>query len=129
MPTWTLRPIEKKNIEEKSFFTKDDQTICRIEWYRWASWKLESDQRPDIDLDNPDGYDVYGSGLDWDLLDMTDGVSVEWEFPNDMDEEERIRIEEIYADDGYSGLEEVGWDNIDTEVFIYGPLELTSDID
>lgn len=129
MTVWMLSPTEKKNIEEKSIWTKGDLTICRIEWYRWGTWKSDTTEKPDIDLDNPDGYEVYGSDYDWELIDMYDGVAAEWEFPDDMDDDERTRIEAIYDEDGYSGLEDDGWDNVDTEIFIYGPLELKSDID
>jgi hypothetical protein len=129
MSKWIISPAVKKNIEENSMWTKNGQTICRIEWYRWGSWSMESDQRPDVDLDNPDGYDVYGSDYDWELVDMTDGVSAEWEFPDDMDAAEQTRIEELYDEEGYSGLEEDGWDNSETEVFIHGLLELTVETD
>lgn len=129
MTLWTLSNAQKKNIEEKSIWTKDGQTICRIEWYRWGTWTTESDERPDVDTDNPDGYDVYGTDTDWELVDMVDGVAVEWEFPEDMDEDARTGIEELYDEDGYSGLEEAGWENVDTEVTIYGPLDISSGAD
>ena len=129
MTLWTLSNIEKKNIEERSIWAREGAEICRTEWYRWGTWSTESDEKPNIDTDNPEGYDVYGTDVDWELIEMTDGVAVEWEFPDDMDDDERTRIEQLYEDDGCDGLEEDGWENVETEVFIYGPLELRSNTD
>lgn len=129
MPVWKLSNAHKKNVEERSIWTKNGVMICRTEWFRWGSWTVKMDSKPTIDLENPNGYDVYGSGIEWDLDSMDDGDFAEWEFPDEMDDDERSRIEELYEEDGFSGLEDDGWDNTDTEVFIHGPLELTSDTD
>lgn len=128
MPRWTLGNAHKKNVEERSIWSKDGDEICRIEWYRWGTWSTESEQRPDVDTDNPDGYDIHGSDVDWEIVDMTDGVAAGWQFPDGMADEERTRIEELYDEDGYSGLEDDGWENIETEIYLHGPLELASNI-
>lgn len=125
MPTYVLSTVEKKNIEERMYWAKNGQIICRIEWYRWGTWYTESDTKPEIDLDNPHGYEIYTSDVEWELDDMIDGVAVWWEWPDEMDEDERSRIEELFNEEGFSGLEEHGWDHSDTERFLHGPLELT----
>ncbi len=127
MTVWSLSNAEKKNVEERIIWTKDGVTICRTEWFRWGSWTAESTEKPVIDLENPGGYDVYNSGHDWELVSMDDGDMAEWEFPDDMDDEEQDRIETLFEEDGFSGLEDDGWENTDTEVFIHGKLELVSD--
>jgi hypothetical protein len=127
MKTWVLSNAEKKNVEERSTWTKDGVDVIRVEWFRWGTWTLRSDDRPDVDLDNPDGYDVYGSGIDWELQSMDDGVAASWEFPDDMDDDEKARIEGVYEDGWYDAMEEDGWENVDTEVFIHGPLDLTEE--
>jgi hypothetical protein len=43
-----------------------------------------------------------------------------------MDEEERERIQELWDENWFEGLEEDGWSNDDTEYWIYGPIELTN---
>lgn len=109
---------------EISLLTKDGQMIRRIEWYRWGSWQTQTDERVDIDVVNPDGYDIYNSHVNWELVDMVDGCEVQWEFPADMSETEQELLQSIYSEDGYSGLEDSGWDTIETDVIVYGPLEL-----
>lgn len=126
MATWRIQNYHKKNAVERQFWTKDGVEIIRDEGFRWGSWTCESDTRPDIDLPNPDGYDVMSTDYDWELQDMDDGSWVEWHWPDSMSEEERQRIEAIWDEFWYEGLEEDGWVNDDTEHWIYGPIELTN---
>ena len=59
---------------------------------------------------------------------MIDGCWVEWSFPDDMPEEERERIQALWDEEWYEGMESDGWSNDDTEHWIYGPIQLT-DVD
>lgn len=53
---------------------------------------------------------------------MIDGCWVEWIFPDDMDEEEQERIQALWDEDSFEGLEGDGWINDETENWLYEPL-------
>jgi len=61
------------------------------------------------------------------MWEMNDGWWAEWEFPEDMDEEEQERIRALWDEDSYEGMEEDGWVLDETEYCLYGPLLLTND--
>jgi hypothetical protein len=124
MTTWVLTTAEKKNVEEIEIWTKDGQTIKRITGFRWGTVYCESDERPDIDLDNPNGLDVFGTGYDFELDNLDDGWYAEVEYPDDMTEEEQERLDELWEEDSYDGWESNGWINDETETWFYGPLNL-----
>lgn len=124
MAVWKLYPSSKKNAVEKQFWTKDGVTVTKEEGYRWGVFSCESDEEPEVDLDNEDGYDLTNSEYDWELESLDDGCWVDWEFPEDMDEEEQERIQALWDEDSFDGLESDGWMNDDTEYWFYGPLTL-----
>ena len=124
MTTWVLTTLEKKNVEEVEFWSKDGQTIKRITGFRWGTVYCESDEKPDLDLDNPDGIDVFSTGYDFELDNLDDGCSLEVEYPDDMLEEEQERLDELWDEDSYDGWERDGWSNVETETWFHGPLNL-----
>lgn len=129
MTTWTLQPQRKKSIKEVIYWHRDGVTISLEEWFRWGTWKCESETKPVVDLDNPDGYDVYAADAEWELIDMSDGQGYEWEFPDGVSEEDQDAIQEAYDDGGFDALEEMGWEHMETETFIHGPLILAQESD
>lgn len=124
MATWVLKTLEKKSVEETEFWTKDGQTIKRITGFRWGTVSCENDERPDIDLTNPDGLEVFATDYDFELDSLDDGWYGDVEYPEDMSDEERERMDELWDEDGYDGWESDGWYNDDTETWFYGPLSL-----
>lgn len=126
MAIWRIRNYHKKNAVERQFWTCDGVEIIRDEGFRWGEWTCESDERPDIDLANPDGYELMSTDYDWEMQDMDDGCWAEWHWPEDMNEDERDRIEAIWDEHWYEGMEADGWVNDDTEHWIYGPIELSN---
>ena len=124
MTTWALTTKTKKNAVERQFWTKDGRTIIREEGYRWGKFYCESDERPDVDLANPDGYELGDSEYDWELDMLDDGCWADWTYPDDMTEEEQQAIEAAWEEDFYDGMEALGWSNDDTEYWFYGELEL-----
>lgn len=124
MTTWTLSTIEKKSVEEHEIWVKDGVTIKRINGFRWGSVYCEDDERPDIDLDNPDGINVFDCVYDFELNSLDDGWYGDWEFPEDFDPEEQERIINGYDEEGYEFMENEGWDNYENETWFFGPLSL-----
>jgi len=126
MATWKITNQYKKNAVERQFWSKDGVTVIKDEGFRWGTWTCESDERPDVDLENPDGYELMATDYEWEMEEMIDGSWVEWTFPDDMDEEEQERIQALWDEDYFDGLEGDGWYNDDTEHWIYGPITLTN---
>lgn len=127
MPIWKITNLNKKSAVEKQFWIKDGVTVIKEEGFRWGIWTCENDDQPDIDLDNPDGYELMSTDYEWEMEEMIDGSWVDWTFPEDMDEEEQERIQELWNEDSFEGLEGDGWINDETEHWIYGPIKLTNE--
>jgi hypothetical protein len=127
MARWTVQNYHKKNAVERQFWTKDGVTVTKDEGFRWGIWECESDERPDIDLDNPDGWEPLSDDVDWEMVEMIDGCWVEWSWPDDVDEEERERVEALWNEVWFEGMEGDGWSNDDTEQWIYGPILLKNE--
>lgn len=127
MATWKIENQYKKNAVERQFWSKDSVTVIKDEGFRWGIWICESDEQPDIDLENPDGYELMSTDYEWEMQEMIDGSWQEWTFPDDMSEEEQERIQELWNEDWYEGMEGDGWMNDETEHWIYGPIKLTNE--
>ena len=124
MATWVLTTAEKKNVEEIEFWYKDGKIIKRTTGFRWGTVYCESDERPNIDLENPDGLEVFATDYDFELDNLDDGHYCDVEYPDDMSEEEQERMDKLWDEDSYSAWEEEGWSNDDTETWFHGPLDL-----
>ena len=106
---------------------KDGKVIIREEGYRWGEFYCESDEQPEIDLVNPDDYNLSESDYDWELTSLDDGCWSDWTFPEDMTEEEQAEIEAAWEENYFEGMEELGWSCNDTEYVLQGPLELSDE--
>ena len=126
MAVWQISNYYKKEAVERQFWTKNDLTIIKSEGFRWGTWECESDEKPDIDLNNPDGYELMFTEYDWDMVMIDDGCWLEWNWPEGMSDEERERIEQLWEEDWFEGLESDGWTNDETEHWIYGPIKLVN---
>jgi hypothetical protein len=74
-------------------------------------------------------YDYFSDNAEngAELESMWDGCSETFEFPDEIDDEERERLEELWAEESYSGWEGEGWMNDETECWFYGPLEIVKE--
>lgn len=124
MARWQITNYFKKNVVDRQFWHNDDREFVRDEGYRWGTWECESDERPDIDLDNPDGYELTATEYDWDLVDMLDGSWSEWTYDISFDQEEKDLLEAAWDELGYEGLENLGYMMNESEQWIYGPILL-----
>jgi len=126
MATWKLSTDYKKNAIERQFWYKDGKMIIREDGYRWGIFTTESDEKPNIDLHNEHGYEIGEDDYEWELWSLEDGCWADWEYPDEMTDEEREEIENAWDDDFYEGVENLGWSNDDTEYTLQGPLRLTN---
>lgn len=132
MAIWKISNQHKKLCEERQFWSKDGETIVRIEGFRWGAFTVETtdDNPPEgISAENPDGIDMFSysgenapEGAELDMMD--DGCYGDWEFPDSMEEEEQERIQEGWEEDYYDFMEGEGWVNDETEAWLFGPLAI-----
>jgi hypothetical protein len=127
MATWTLKTLHKKSAIERQYWVKDGKTIIREEGYRWGTFYCESDEKPEIDLVNDGDYEIGQDDYEWELEELDDGCWADWEFPDDMTEEEQEEVTDAWDEDFFEGLEELGWTCDETEYILQGPLELTDE--
>ena len=124
MATWTIKTQHKKSAYERQHWYKDGVEIIREEGYRWGTFYCETDEQPNIDLINEDGYEIGQDEYEWELESLDDGCWADWEFPDDMSEEEQEEITDAWDENYFEGLEELGWSCDDTDYILQGPLEL-----
>lgn len=132
MTTWSLSPQYKKSAVEKMFFCNDGKVITIEQGYRWATFKVDSDERPltDEELKNENGYELgcIDNNESWEMWDMIDGCWIDIEAGNDKTTDldlENFRY--AWEQDSFEGVEALGWVQDDTEYSYYGPLELTNE--
>jgi hypothetical protein len=124
-------PVNKKSIEEVMYWQKDGKTIVFRQGWRGGSVTLVTadDNEPSIDLEGNDElnvYDLYDDHIvEVELDSFWDGCWGEWEWNDQgLTDEEIEEIEAAWDDEGYEGVEELGWNQDDTETYFYGPLSL-----
>ena len=142
MAIWAVSTYYKKSCEEHEYWTKDGQTIIHKTGWRWAGFTVETtdDNPPEFEFDfvpggdgKKDSIDMYncpGSNIDNVELDsMTDGCWDDIEWPEDMDEEERERLQELIDEEGiYGALEDQeGWMLDETQAWCWGPIQSESE--
>lgn len=138
MANWKVSPYFKKSCEEHELYYKDGMTIRRKTGFRGADFFVETtdDNPPEFEFDFVPGgdgrkdslnmYNLPGSNIENVELDsMWDGCWEDFDFPEEMDEDERARLEELIEESGdvYDVLEnQEGWRQDDCEAWIWGPI-------
>jgi hypothetical protein len=142
MANWKVSPLYKKSCEEHELYTKNGQTIRRQTGYRGASFIVETsdDNPPEFEFDFVPGGDGSKDSInmyDWsgdnieniELESMWDGCWEEVEYPEDLDEDEKQRLAELIESEGdiYQVLSDEGWNQDDTQAWIWGPIQIEND--
>jgi hypothetical protein len=132
MATWSLSPQYKKSAVEVMFFRKDNMVISVEQGFRWATFKVESDERPltDEELKNEDGYELDSIDNDetWEMWEMVDGCWLDINRAcSHVSDEAFEEFETAWEEDSFEGVELLGWSNDDTEYHYHGPLQLTNE--
>ena len=130
----------KKSIEEREEWTKDGERIVRVTGWRWGEWTVTTNDGnpPNFEFsrvpggnDAKDSIDINccsGSNIEEvEMVETTDGCYADIEFPEDMDEAEQERLTELWDEEFYEGWEGEDWYQSDTEMWIWGPIEITND--
>lgn len=141
---WTVKTYHKKNCEQHEYFRHPqwDGVLKVIDGFRWCTYNVETNdgEFPKFEFtevpggngarDSLDLNSLYGSNIESsELVEMFDGGCWgDWEFPEDMPEEEQERLQEFMEENGSYALEdEEGWTLDETEVWVWGPLEVSDD--
>jgi hypothetical protein len=143
MAIWKVSPYYKKSCEEHEHYVKDGMTIVRKTGYRGATFIVETtdDNPPKFEFDYVPGgdgrkdsidmYNCYGNNIENVELDsMWDGCWEDIDWPEDLDEDEQERLQELIDEEGdiYDVLEnQEGWSQSDTEAWIWGPILIEDD--
>ena len=137
MATWTVSTYYKKSCEEHEYYYKDGQSIVRKTGFRGATFIVETndDNPPEFEFDYVPGgdgkldsinmYDCCVNNIENIELDnMWDGCWEDFDFPEDMDEDEQESLLERFGESSvYEVLEEEeGWSQTDTEAWVWGPI-------
>lgn len=144
MAYWTVKTYHKKNCEQREIFLQrdGDGKITVTDGFRWCEYTVETSDdnfpqfefqvmpggTPDkdsLDMNCLTGDNIEGS----ELVEMFDGGcwgDTEIEGVEDEDEEERLR--DLINEEGSYSIEDDGdWFLDETEVWVWGPLEVTSE--
>jgi hypothetical protein len=138
MANWKVSPYYKKSCEEHEHYIKDGMTIIRQTGYRGAAFYVETSDNnpPEFEFDfvpggngSKDSIDMYNCEVNniesVELESMWDGCWEEIEYPEDIAEEERERLEMLIEEEGdiYDVLEnQEGWSQSETQAWIWGPI-------
>jgi hypothetical protein len=141
---WTVRTYYKKSCEQHEYFVQSEGTgrIKVIDGFRSCTYNVETNdgEFPKFeftyvpggngDKDSLDLNNLYGDNIESaELVEMFDGGC--WgdnEITGIDDEEEVERLEEFLSENGSYALEDEGeWYLDETEVWVWGPLEVTDE--
>ena len=119
MTQWKVSPVDKKSIEEHEIWEKDGVAIRRITGFRSGSWIVTTsdDQEPEFELqavplgspdkDSVDFNNACDNNIeDVELEEVNDGWYDDVIWPDDMDDNERDRLADLWEEDSYSAWEE-----------------------
>lgn len=118
---YKVSTIEKKSVIEKNFYVKDDKTFYIEQGYRWGYFT--TNEKPDLDdYDPEEGLMIYQYDVDDHSFD--DGCWIEFYYDDEITDEEREAIENAWEEDWYEGLNALGWQDDEYEVWFRGDLEV-----
>ena len=128
---YKISPKSKKHIEYIQFYEKDGHEIKYVEGYSsgWVTVTGDEMESEGLDLDemigdsNSDGLNVYGHFSTEDHF-FSDGVSDDIVFPKTLSKGDRDKLENIFFEEGTDGLENMGWEQVDSELLFFGQLNI-----
>ena len=123
---YKISPKSKKSIEHIQFYEKDGLKIKYVEAYRTGWVTVLGDEMSyyfDADEYDPEiGVDVWMFPTE--SHEFLDGVSDDITFPKTLSEADRDKLEGIFFEEGTDGLENIGWEHMDTEVWFIGNVSI-----
>lgn len=127
----TYRSFKVSTQDKKSIVvTETFEKKVGDQWYRvdmentwrWGYAIVSGEDLTEDDLKQEGGLEITG----WEVDDQNydDGVALWFNYSDNVTDEMKEEFERLWDDDGYSGVEENGWDLVDVETWFYGPLDI-----
>jgi hypothetical protein len=110
-------PVNEDSAVERIDFYKDDKKITLVNRFNTYVGYVDEDE-DDFDTD---GYDE-DQGAMMLFVDSEEGDRVEFDAEGDLTENEREEIISAFQESFESGVERLGWQWSDREVWFYGPI-------
>ena len=143
MAVWRVSPYHKKSCEEIERFRKDGMIVERRTGWRWGEWEVTTsdDNPPEFEFNQVPGgndakdsinmYDCTGNNIEEvEFIETFDGCWEDIVFPDEMDEEEQERLQELIDEEGFwevfESIED-GWYQDDTDCWIWGPIAIKNE--
>lgn len=124
MTTWRLSTTEKTSVIEIETWTKDNLTLTLETVWDSGSALIDATEKPNIDLANEEGIDVYLIEQSLEIEELSDGET-QLIYPDEISVEEEDRLNDlIEASDDTDVLETEGWDLEDHELYFQGVLKI-----
>ena len=147
MAWWTVKTYYKKSCEQRELFLNhnldNDIKVTVIDGFRFCEYSVETsdDNFPEFQFvsssgeggkkDSIDLNNCYTGNIEsTELVGMYDGGCWGETIVEGTDDEEEIeRIQELVSEEGSYALEDIdeGWFLDESEVWVWGPLEVTSE--
>lgn len=141
---WTVKTYYKKSCEQHEYYVQNDSTgrVVVKDGFRSCEYNVETNDGEfpqfsftncpggSADLDSVDLNSCFGDNIEsTELVEMFDGGCwSEIEIEGIDDEAEVERLQELINDEGSYALEEDGeWYLDETEVWVWGPLEVSDE--
>jgi hypothetical protein len=134
MARWKVSTKEKKSVEEREIWTHPRKgMIERKTGFRWGSYIVttEDSSPPQFELVEvpggdgaADSIDMNSCGYDTELIGLEDGCYLNIAWPTSLNSSARDHLESVWAEDSSDGWENLGWMLDDTQVWIWGDLEI-----
>lgn len=125
---YVVKPLEKKSIEWRVEMFRDNNGSISwfnmTETYRWGQGFVEEDM--DCNLPWQGDLAAYAkTDCGWGC-EFEDSVAIEWEFSDDIDDEEKQNIKDAYYDGGAGWLfdGDHNWQVEDDYVIVYAPYQI-----
>ena len=123
MATWRVIPLWKKSVIERQEMIKGDNKFIIETGWRWGEFHVytEDDNPPVLEA----GVNITDCGYEAEMISCDDGCWEEYDY-DDCDDETQAWLEEYFEEgNSYFDLEEEGWVNTETEMFIQCDVEIT----
>jgi len=110
-------PVNENSAVERIDFYKDDVKITLVNRFDMYVGYIDEDE-DDFDLDsyNPD------EGTMMLFVDAEEGERIEFKVEGNISEDEKEEIVASFQENYESGVENLGWEWSDREVWFYGPI-------
>ena len=119
-------PVHSDSVIERIDFYNDDVKITIVSRFNTSSVFSDEDADVDLDLYDPDEGAEMGVAVGW--VDEESGERISIEVEGDVDSNTANQIIMMFEDEGEPGVEELGWEWSDRELWFYGPIRVEDDV-